>query len=95
MPKVVCVLQLLESLQVTDYPSFKFPLNYPIISSSILFLPGSVVILAIALLGDVFHYIPTASLAAIIIAAVIPVVDPVIVWKIIRLNCKQTIIMQR
>ena len=45
-------------------------------------------LLALALLGPAFNYIPSTALAAIIIAAVVPVVDVVIVWKIIRLKCK-------
>ena len=45
-------------------------------------------LLALALLGPTFNYIPSTALAAVIIAAVVPVVDMVIVWKIIRLKCK-------
>ena len=49
---------------------------------------GTIVLLALALLGPAFNYIPSTALAAIIIVAVVPVVDVVIVWKIIRLKCK-------
>lgn len=49
-------------------------------------VPGGVVLLALALLGQAFYYIPLASLAAIIIAAVIPVVDLCIVWRIAKLK---------
>ncbi len=45
-------------------------------------------ILALALLGPAFNYIPSTALAAIIIAAVIPVVDVLIVWKIFKLKCE-------
>ncbi|XP_064395119.1 sodium-independent sulfate anion transporter-like isoform X2 [Halichondria panicea] len=45
---------------------------------------GLVVILALAFLGPAFHYIPSSSLAAIIIVAVLPVVDVTIVWKILK-----------
>ena len=48
---------------------------------------GGVVLLALGLVSGGFHYIPSASLAAIIIAAVIPVVDVMIVWRILKVNC--------
>ena len=44
-------------------------------------------LLALGVVSGGFHFIPAASLAAIIIAAVIPVVDVMIVWRILRLNC--------
>lgn len=49
-------------------------------------LTGTIVLFALWLLSDAFHYIPSASLAAIIIAAVLPVVDLPIVWRIIKLK---------
>jgi len=45
------------------------------------------VLLALGLASGDFHSIPSASLAAIIIAAVIPVVDVMIVWRILKVNC--------
>lgn len=39
-------------------------------------------LLAIAFLGPYFDYIPEASLAAIIIVAVLPTVDIRILWRI-------------
>ena len=47
---------------------------------------GGIVVLALAALSSLFQYIPSASLAAIIIAAVIPVVDIRIVWTILKVN---------
>ena len=47
---------------------------------------GSIVLLALAVLSSLFQYIPSASLAAIIIAAVIPVIDVRILWAIFKVN---------
>ena len=47
---------------------------------------GGIVLLALAALSSLFQYIPSASLAAIIIAAVIPVVDVRVVWTILKVN---------
>lgn len=47
---------------------------------------GSVVLLALAVLSSLFQYIPSTSLAAIIIAAVIPVIDVRILWTIFKVN---------
>ena len=53
-----------------------------------MYFSGVIVILALAFLGPAFHFIPSSSLAAIIIVAVLPVVDVTIVWKILKLKCK-------
>ena len=47
---------------------------------------GTIVLLAIALLSRFFHYIPQTTLAAIIIAAVLPMVDVCIVYKIFKIR---------
>ena len=45
---------------------------------------GTVVLLAISLLSPFFHYIPKTALSAIIIAAVLPMVDIRIVHRIFK-----------
>ena len=50
------------------------------------FYAGTVVLLAIALLSQFFHYIPKTALSAIIITAVLPMVDIRIVYKIFRIR---------
>ena len=47
---------------------------------------GSVVLLALAVLSSLFQYIPSTSLAAIIIAAVIQLIDVKILWTIYKVN---------
>ena len=47
---------------------------------------GSVVLLAIAVLSQFFHYIPKTSLSAIIIAAVLPMVDVRILYRIFKIR---------
>jgi sodium-independent sulfate anion transporter 11 len=49
-------------------------------------ITGTVVLLAIALLSQFFHYIPKAALSAIIIAAVLPMVDIRIFYKIFKIK---------
>lgn len=52
-------------------------------------------ILALAFLSPLFHYIPSSSLAAIIIVAVIPLVDVTIVWKILKIKCMLCVVCMR
>ena len=49
---------------------------------------GGVVLLAIGVLSPGFDYIPRTALAAIIIAAVLPVVELRIVCRITKLRCE-------
>lgn len=49
---------------------------------------GCVVLLAIGVLSQAFDYIPKTSLAAIIIAAVLYMVDVKIVWTIFKIKSK-------
>ena len=47
---------------------------------------GSIVLLAIVLLSPLFNYIPKTTLSAIIIAAVLPMVDVRIFYKIFKIR---------
>ena len=49
---------------------------------------GSIVLLALGLLSQGFDYIPQASLAAIIIAAVVYMIDFTIIIKIFKIKSK-------
>jgi sodium-independent sulfate anion transporter 11 len=49
-------------------------------------ITGSVVLLAIAVLSQFFHYIPKTSLSAIIIVAVLPMVDVRILYRIFKIR---------
>ena len=70
---VVCTMALL-----CNYGTY----TYSIVCCS----AGAVVLLAIGLLSQFFHYIPETALAAIIIAAVLPMVDVRILYKIYRIR---------
>ncbi len=52
---------------------------------------GAVVLLAIGVLSEAFDYIPKTALAAIIIAAVLYMVDIKILWTIWKIKSMETI----
>jgi sodium-independent sulfate anion transporter 11 len=49
-------------------------------TKDILFSPGTLIVLALSLLTPYFYYIPRTTLAAVLISAVIFMID----WKILK-----------